>query len=313
MTPATRRHPAARRAPPGRAFTLPELVVALAVGGVAFGAFAHVVAGEERAHADLARRGRADAQVREGIAALAADLRVVSPAAGDIPPGGARDSSIELRSTVGTAIVCERRDRALVVGLASFVGPPEAGDTVWAYVDTDSGAAWVPLVTVGIQETPADAVACPFPAAATDLLDQRPARRQRHAILLAAIPDTAAGFIDRGTPLRVSRRVRYSLYRAPDGRWYLGRRAWSASRGRFESIQPVSGPYRAYATADRQSSGLQLEYFDARGAPVESGAGETDRIARVVITLRSAVPRTEPGPVRPGDLSVASIAFRNRP
>jgi len=313
MPLAARHHSSRGDAPAPGGFTLAELVVALAVGGVTFGAFALVVAREERTHADLTRRMRAHAQTREGVAALAADLRPMSPAAGDIPAGGARDSSIELRWTVGTAVVCELRGGALVTGLASFVRPPEAGDTVWAYVERESGGVWTPILAVGAQDAPAEAVTCPFPATATEALEQKTPRPMRYTLLLAGGGDSLAAMLARGRPLRVTRRVRYSLYRAPDGRWYLGRREWTASGARFESIQPVSGPYRPYAPVDRRSSGMQLEYFDTEGAPVASGAGETDRIARVVVTLRGSASMPEGDLRRPDGSAAVSIAFRNRP
>ena len=51
-----------------------------------------------------------------------------------------------------------------------------------------------------------------------------------------------------GAPVRFTRPVRYSLYRAADGDWYLGEREWNPTTVRFNTIQPVSGPFLSPVT-----------------------------------------------------------------
>jgi hypothetical protein len=132
----------------------------------------------------------------------------------------------------------------------------------------------------------------------------------RYSLSLAEpLPPT----VDAGTPIRATRLVRYSLYRAPDARWYLGRREWSPSRTRFEIIQPVSGPYRGYASEASQSSGLEFHYFDQSGAPVPSGSSATDRISSIVLTLRSPPPRPGASSSERRDALSVTVAPRNRP
>jgi hypothetical protein len=304
---ATTRFAGTRPLPPACGFTLAELVVALGLGGVTIGAFALVVARQERVHAELARQVRAQTQLREGVTALVADLRAVSPAAGDISPGGARDSSIEFRATVGTAVSCEVRDRTVLVALASFVTSPQRGDTAWAYAETSSGPAWAPLAIEGLTAIEAEVPpGCPFPPEAASIIGRRTVGRW-HSLVLAAAPLAA---LPAGTPVHITRPVRYSLYRAPDGQWYLGRREWSAALDRFETVQPVSGPYRAYAAPGQQASGFELHYRDTGRVEIPSGSTATDRIAEVIVTAR-ALPRSFEMWDRRGVMSV-TVGLRNR-
>lgn len=305
-----RRGRAAARLTP-RGFTLTELLVALGVGGAAFGAFALVVARQERVHGELARRIRARAQLRDGLTALVSDLRGVSPAAGDIPVGEARDSSIQFRATVGTAVVCEIRDRTVVTGLSSFVTPPGPGDTAWAYLARDGAAAWLPL-PIGDAFTPGESEAsrCLFPPGAASLFHRGRGPGTRYTLSLAEVP---AAPIGGGTPLRVTRVVRYSLYRAPDSRWYLGRREWSAAHARFETVQPVSGPYRPYAAPAIGTSGLELRYFDAGDVELSGGSFETTRIAQITLTLRAPTTSVDDSSRERRDVGSLTLAVRNRP
>ena len=290
-------------------FTVVELIVALAVGGVAFGAFALAVAQQERVHAELARRVRARGQLREGLSALAADLSGISPAAGDIAIGAAHDSSLELRTTIGTAVVCEVLTGAIRGALASFVASPKAGDTAWAYLAADSAAAWKPIPIVSAAILPGSGSAnCAFSAAAASITGAGGARRSVYSLQ----PSEPVDGLAVGTPLRITRPARYSLYRSADERWYLGRREWSPARRWFETIQPVSGPYRPYAAEASQSSGLELRYFDADGAQVTSGSGATHRVAQLQLALRAAAP-TERSTSPQRDVTSITISLRNRP
>jgi hypothetical protein len=290
------------------AFTLAELVVALSVAGVAFGAFALAVAQQERVHAELARRVRARGQVRDGLAALAADLRAVSPAAGDIASGSARDSSVEFRTTIGTAVVCDIANGSITGALASFVTPPKVGDTAWAYLAGDSSAGWTPLPIAGARAASASqANLCAFRPTAASVIGDRLARRAWYSLELS---QPVGPQISVGTPLRITRPVRYSLYRSTDARWYLGRREWSPARGRFETTQPVSGPYRPYASEATQSSGLELRYFDAGAIQVPSGSIASDRIAQLTVLVR-APPPSGNAQARTRDVTSVTISLRN--
>ncbi len=89
-----------------------------------------------------------------------------------------------------------------------------------------------------------------------------------------------------GVPIRVTRPARYSLYRASDGAWYLGQRDWNPATLRFNTIQPVSGPFLSAA-----SDGLHFRYFDSTGAELPSGTSSTRSIALIRIALNAQTQR----------------------
>jgi hypothetical protein len=277
--------PRALRVCRARGFTVAELVVALTVGGAALAGFALAVGQQERLHGELSRRVRAHAQQREGIVALIGDLWAAAPAAGDFAPGLARDSSIELRTAIGAAIVCDLAGHSVTGALASFVTPPQAGDTAWAYMPTDTAATWRPLAVMSATALLADRTpTCAFPASAATLIEPGRTRQSRYSLELSDAPPGLSS----GTPLRITRTVRYSLYRSADSQWYLGRREWSRARARFETVQPVSGPFRRYAPEGGDASGLELRYAKRDGASLPSASPATDSIATVTVVLRAS-------------------------
>jgi len=84
-----------------------------------------------------------------------------------------------------------------------------------------------------------------------------------------------------GSVLRVTRPVRYSLYRGGDGRWYLGQRDWNVTSLRFNTIQPVSGPFASAA-----SRGLVFQYVDSTGAALPTPVSDPRAIALIRVDLR---------------------------
>ncbi len=291
-----------------RAFTLIELVVTLAIGGVAFGAFSAVVAHQERAQARLAHRIRARGQALEGLAAIARELRAASFTSGDVV--AAQDSAIEFRATVASLSICEVRDATVVTALASLVTGPKVGDTLWVLAADDSGS-WLPFRVGSVAVAPAgDSVACRAPPTAPGAATRRGATRERY---LLGLTETPPASIHQGTAARVVRRVRYSLYRAPDGEWYFGRREWSAVLGRFETIQPVSGPYRSHAAVGAEQSGLELRYADSTASEIDPGSTGPHRIARVDIVARTRPPPADRAVRSRRDVTSVTVAPRNGP
>ncbi|HET9424602.1 MAG TPA: hypothetical protein VFO55_04450, partial [Gemmatimonadaceae bacterium] len=113
-----------------------------------------------------------------------------------------------------------------------------------------------------------------------------------------------------GMPLRVTRPWRYSLYRASDGLWYLGAREWNAALSRFNTIQPVGGPFLSAA-----SSGLRFTYADAGGNALVPGMSNTHDIALIEVAFRvaSAIPGDYEHAASIRGASSTAIALRNRP
>lgn len=269
--------------------TLIELVIALVMTGLVLALAVGAMVGESRAHLALAARGASRAQLQQAGLALAADLRALSPRAGDLPAAEARDSSIEIRAHVGTAAVCDTARGALAVrevtapdaptGLPAWT--PSAGDSAWLLVATDSAPRWEGRTVTAARRTTTACGGGP-------------------GVLLDIAAPLPAG-ITPGTPVRVTRRARWSLYRSADGQWWLGYREWSASLARFDVVQPVAGPLAAYALA---GGGLRFRYLDSTGADLPSGTFDGRTVARVEMVLRA--PRLVGRAPRAGELGLAS-------
>ncbi len=263
------------------ALTLMELTVVLSLSGLALGIVVALGLRQGRLYADLGRRLSAQEQLRHAVSMLPVDLRSASPAAGDFIAGEARDTSLELRATLGSAVVCRAEGAILALapadidsGLTSYVSAPQAGDSIWLLGDSAS-AEWEALAIRGVS-TSRDACPAGFVPRPAEL-------GANHSSIMIDTGDSAVGRYPPGTPLRITRRVRYSIYRSSDGLWYLGYRDWNAVAGRFNGIQPVSGPFERPATL----GGKAFRYFDSAGGELPAGTSNTRAIALVRITMRT--------------------------
>jgi hypothetical protein len=285
------------------------MLVSLTLFGIVLTALGGLLARNERAHATLDARLLAGAQLREGEGALALDLLPLSPAAGDIAPGEARDSAIAIRAVVATAIVCDTAGLSVALpppaddplhSLQSRLTMPQRFDTLWAWAEGSTGRSWVPL---GVGSVSTSATRCrtglgplPLPAG------------PRLVVSFTGIATLPPGLAP-GTPVRVTRRVRWSLYRASDRRWWLGVREQAATSGALAAVQPVVGPLRPYS-ADTARSGAAFLYYDAAGAGLSPGIADTRAIARIRVVLRadSLPARAAPGapPLRDSTVIVAA-------
>jgi hypothetical protein len=290
-----------------------ELLVALTLLGVVLGAFAIMGMRQEEAHRSLAMRARARVQLREATAALPIELRGVSPEEGDIPPGEARDSTLEFRSTVAAGVACAvHGDVVTLPGadgewpMSALLSRPEAGDSVWFYASTaGGGGAWAGRALERIESGSAECA----------LFDGEDSGA-RLSLRLAG--DTTAGSPVTGSPVRVTRRVRYSIYRSStDGNWYLGAREWNGSQGRFDVVQPIAGPFTSPRAATGERS--RFTYHDRSGTELPSGSADTHRISRVVLTLCAEEARKRrrstdaPSDGCDGDATTLAVGLRDRP
>lgn len=248
------------------------------------------------------------AALRDAATILPLDLRAISSEGGDIRPGEARDTSLEIRATVATAIVCPANDGALLLAPALGArGRPSAalieiGDTLWLLRDGDEGERWSPAQVAGVRRMAGGCGA--FGGGASSDITGPFDVAHLFAVDLAGGAAAAGLPALAGTPARATRRVRYSFYRASDGAWYLGLRTWNATAGHFNQIQPVSGPY-----ISPTSGAVGFTYFDHAGAPVVDGEANTRRIARIEVRLRT--PSADTGE-RVDDAVHLVVALRNR-
>jgi prepilin-type N-terminal cleavage/methylation domain-containing protein len=251
-----------------RGVTLAELLVALTLGAVILGAGTSSLLRQQRTASRLRGSAAGESQLRAATGALAAELSRLTRSSGDLAPGEARDTAIELRSLVAGGIACEnaqgRATFAAADDSAAISGAsPRAGDSLWWYAEGDG---WR-----GRRIATSDTVAALCLLTSTVLgAARRVAIAERDSIPL-------------GAPLRVTRPVRYDFYRGSDGRWQLGLRDWLEESGRFAPPQPVAGPFLARDGTLRTG----LRYFDASGVelPIGSAGVRVEAVARVRVTI----------------------------
>ena len=265
-----------RRAGTSRAgMSLAELLVALSLGGIVLAVAASSMLRQQRGVRWIEGLSGAELQVRPVSSALADELSQLDASAGDIAPGQASDSSLQLRSVVAASLTCDSAamltlmpDTASVPSMVGGMSVPAVGDSVWLYLGAPFG--WRARTVIGVTRT---TTACAVPTSAPG-----PTFR----LLLDAPAGVAAG-----TPVRVTRWERWVVYRAGDGRWYVGIRDYSPATSRFLAAQPVAGPV---LRAGRRGARTGFRYFDASGSPLDPDGTNEGRIARVRITALSVVP-----------------------
>ena len=276
-------------------FTLAEVLLSIVLSAIVLGLVtgigAHLQHQFTREGAQLAE----SEQLTTAAAVLPPDLRALSPGAGDIRD--ARDTALEIRSTIGTAIVCGGTARSLI--LAAYVGPAgrssstalQSGDTLWLLDDSDATEQWQPTRLQAVRQTAASCAAITDRTGASVFDVAHP--------WLADIGDSVAPVA--GRVVRATRPVRYSFYRASDGKHYLGARSWNATTSQFNLVQPVSGPYSAVST--------RFRYYDSAGVALPLGSMDPRAIARIEVTL---VGEPSPSLSTSSDSLVLAVTPRNR-
>ena len=263
---------------PRRGFTLVELLVAMSVGGVVLGLLTLAALRQQRLLADLFEDASLSSQLREASALLTTDLRAIAAAAGDVRD--ARDTAIEARRTIASGIVCDTSGASLLLApptggadtYASYSSAILPGDTAWLYASGDSADPWIPHVVTSVAGAAPGQCAPRGPQLAADV-----ALRARTAIAL----DSAPSGLTIGHPLRVTRSIRLNLYRSSDDSWNLGERDWNPSMQRFNTVQPLAGPFLS-ATA----MGLVFEYLDTNRAAMAVPLADARGAAAIAFTLR---------------------------
>ena len=251
----------------------------MTVGGVALALIAVISVRQQRLYADVADRAALNGQLQQASALLPLELRGASSGGGDIRE--ARDTAIELRSSIATAVVCDTLGGSIILspvssGLTAFAGYLTAiapGDTAWLLERGDTADVWTPHAV-----SSASSVA----SGACGLLGPRlsaAARTSSRVAIRLSIASSIGNLT--GSVLRVTRPVRYSLYRGGDGRWYLGQRDWNIVSQRFNTIQPVSGPFASAA-----SRGLVFQYVDSTGGALPAPVSDPRAIALIRVDLR---------------------------
>ncbi|MEX2152126.1 MAG: hypothetical protein WD825_02245 [Gemmatimonadaceae bacterium] len=272
-------------------WTLHELLISMGVFAGVVGITSHLAAGQLRFFRGIGEATAVRSQVGQATTIAAGMLWGVSPGGGDIIV--AQDSAIELHLPMGSALTCGGVPGRLTIpvaaatsgnALSAFSEQPEAGDRVLAFFDDSLGATWLAL---RLSSAPIPGASCAhFPSVTS-------------AWTLESLEQVT---VPAGASLRFTRPFRLSLYRASDGRWYLGGKDWNGAADRFNSIQPVAGPLKPYSP-DPAQTGLRLLYRDLDGDELTSPV-DSHRIASVTVIARGGAGQFE-------DSSVTVVALRN--
>jgi prepilin-type N-terminal cleavage/methylation domain-containing protein len=256
-----------------RGVTLAELLVALTLAAIVLGTATSSLLRQQRTAGSLGNSAAWEAQLRAATGAVAVELSALTAASGDLVAGEARDTALELRGFVTQGVACGDAAGAVVFAddpdEASSASEVRAGDSLWWNGGSAGDMEWH-----GSRVTSLDNVVLPCPLSG--------AAPRAVVRLRAATSDT----IRIGAPLRVTRPVRYSLYRSGDGSWQLGLREWAEESRRLPPPQPIAGPFALRAGTHRSG----FRYFAPDGTELSEGAGgvTVGRVARVRVTLLSA-------------------------
>lgn len=297
-------------------FALPELMIAIIVLTVVGAAVYSGLRRQQQVFRSIAAVVSVRGDVRDATEVLAADMSAASPL--DTLPV-ARDSAVEMYSTIAATVSCDSAPTYIIrvppekiergLSLTTILATPDSGDVLLLQSDTAAASGeggWDRHAIAAVGSQPAGSVCPP----ATGFTTAGDATAPAFVFTLRAPTSTG---LRRGAPVRVLRRIRYSLYRSSDSRWYLGSRRCNAfGPSACGVIQPVSGPYAGYAAAGQ--SGLSIRYYDEHHASLSSSTAGT-QASRVELVVRA---RSDAWlhPSRAGlpfrDSAAMSIALRNR-
>ena len=291
--------------------TLVELMATVAVAGAVLAIVAAVALRQQRTFAALSADAALAGQLRDAASVLPSDLRTAAVGAGDLRE--ATDTSIEIRETLASAVVCDTLGKAVILApfggtAATFAGamaPIQVGDTAWILSPDDSAHTWLGRGVLGVSSAHAGQCMAGGPRLSVPAL-----AAPRTALTLDSV---SAPLTLVGRPVRVTRPIRYSLYRASDGSWYLGARDWNDASAKFNTTQPLAGPFRS------PGAGPVFRWFDSAGVVLAPPVGRRDQVALVRIDLRGQTRSADrvlgsawnTGP-RSDSVSIF-VAVRNRP
>jgi type II secretory pathway pseudopilin PulG len=253
--------------------SLVELLVALPILAI-IGAIAIAVllGAHKQARKSDTVQGNAR-ELRHGGLVMATELRPLQP--GDLIAW--TDTSLEFQSLVGVGIACDTRVASRHIDMlpawesdparTAFITTAQPNDRVVAWrTGRDPGTRAAPF------ETRVASVASSTACAGS------PLRIDATRAIRLHVSDSSASPLQEGTPVRITRRVRYALYRASDGNWFLGRRSHDGTD--WDVVQPVIGPLLSAA-----SRGVNFVVTDSADVPLASGATSA---AAVRIRFRAA-------------------------
>lgn len=207
--------------PMRRGTTLAELIVALVLASLVCGLVARSLTAQRRSERAIANLSASVSTIDESIGVIVAALERVA-AADTVQLRG--DTAIDFGMTIGAGVACRAGADSVVLlddgNSAWWETSPDSGDTI----DAMTWRQWWRTEIVSARTRTTVAGAC--------------SGSQRILRLRSPGPDAAE------LPLiRVTRRVRFMVYRGGDGAWWFGERTCSPTPPfACSAAQPVSGP-----------------------------------------------------------------------
>jgi hypothetical protein len=255
--------------------TVLELLIALGVGAIVMSLGATIGFRHQRFHRDVVIAVARAETLDQLVALMPISIRGIAPGEGDVAPGAARDTSLEFRAVIGSAVVCDSGGNTVIVApndssrhLSSVLVRPAAGDTAWFLDVSAAQQTWVPRAIIAVLDS----------SAVCHLGSTSPFGTEPRVSLGLRFGTPAP---PRSSVVRVTRPWRYSIYRASDGAWYLGAKEWNPAAAKFNGIQPVAGPLVPAA-----AGGLRFRYIDSSGLQLPSVPPDPRRIAAIDVGFR---------------------------
>ena len=220
------------------------------------------------------------------------------------------DTLIEFDMTSGFAFACGNSQSAIYLLTAPDSDPlrptwsslPDVGDDLHVAVAAATPAEPPKSRTTTITGIGASSTAC-----ANSTLRKQLGGNTIRLSIAPPLTDIVAG-----TPVRITRRSRISLYKSSDNDWYLGTRSLTPSG--WEAIQPASGPF-----ASASDRGLRFEVIARNGTVLtaKSTATQVDTnnaTAPVAIRLllRAAAKWKDTNGRTESDSLLTTITVRNK-
>ncbi|MEO7217950.1 MAG: prepilin-type N-terminal cleavage/methylation domain-containing protein [Gemmatimonadaceae bacterium] len=294
-----------------RGVTLIELIMGITVLMILMAIAVAQITRLQRAYAAVTSAMQIRARLRDGSDIVRADLRGIASAGASIISKS--DTAIEFYSAIGTSTICTIPSVSTVTlppgsvpsarVLSAWVFIPDIGDEVLILADSTPLAPpmWQSAAITDVTTIPTT-IGCP---AAAGLLSPADVAGPEMSYQIALTAGTSMS-IHTGAPVRVIRHVRYNVYRAGDGSWYLGYRICNSG---CSGVQPVSGPY----TGGSQPP-ITFHFFRRDGTRLADGSSPAD-VSRIEILLRASYsqPFRLPGMATgvSSDSVIASVALRN--
>lgn len=283
--------------------SLLELLVALGVGALVISLGATIGFRHQRFHRDVVIALARAEVLGELVALMPISVRGIAPGEGDIAPGAARDTSLQFRAVIVSAVICDSGATTVVLAPAesairfsSVLVHPAAGDTAWFLDAASAVEVWVPRQITAVADS----------SAICRLGSSTPFGTTPHVSLALRLGAPAP---PRPNVVRVTRPWRYSIYKAADNAWYLGAKEWNPSTAKFNTIQPVAGPLVSAA-----AGGLRFRYLDSAGIVLPAVPPDPRGIAAIDIGFRvdSVVPGKYVHAASIRGRSNVVVALRNR-